>query len=63
VFMILILLTIVRFSRNSVEIVLNTKPGKLSWSPQPGSAVAVAVLFCICIFHIRSHSEFLYFQF
>jgi hypothetical protein len=61
--LVVVLLAVTKISRNCVEIVLNTKPGLFTWSPRLRYATAIALLFVLCIFNIRSHSEFLYFQF
>jgi alginate O-acetyltransferase complex protein AlgI len=61
--MILVLLLISWYAPNSTEYVLGGPQSTLVWKPTLRHAILIAAMFCISFFHVKSYSEFLYFQF
>jgi len=61
--MILFLLLISWFAPNSNEYALGGSKGSISWKPTFRHAALIAIMFCVSFFHVKSYSEFLYFQF
>jgi D-alanyl-lipoteichoic acid acyltransferase DltB (MBOAT superfamily) len=61
--MILVLLTISWYGPNSTEYMLGGTRTTIVWKPTLRHAFLIATMFCVSFFHVKSYSEFLYFQF